>query len=152
MLEPGQTHDRYSVEAMIGRGGMAVVYRVRHTSLGSHHALKVLTLGGPGVRERLMQEGRLQAQLRHPNIVAVTDVLEVGGNPALVLELVDGPTLDGWLDANPRPPLDIAEAMFRGVVNAVHAAHARGLVHRDLKPANVLLAPSATRRAGSSRR
>jgi serine/threonine protein kinase len=143
MLEPGYTAERYAVEAVIGRGGMAVVYRVRHATLGTHHAMKVLSLGGPGVRERLMQEGRLQGQLRHPNIVAVTDVLEVGGNPALVLELVDGPTLDGWLDQDPTPPIAIAEAMFRAVVGAVHAAHQRGLVHRDLKPGNVLLAPSA---------
>ncbi len=67
-LAPGTTVDRYTVEARLGEGGMAVVYRVRHNSLGSVHALKVLSGSMSSVRERLLQEGRLQASLRHPNV------------------------------------------------------------------------------------
>ncbi len=137
-MDPGQIIDRYEVEQRIGSGGMATVYRVRHTTLGSLHALKVLMLTGPAIRERLVREGQLQAQLDHPHIVSVTDVIEVEGGQGLVMELVDGPDLEGWLTHH-RPDLDQALALFEGILAAVEAAHAGGVVHRDLKPANVLL-------------
>ena len=124
---------------LLGQGGMAEVYKVRHAQLESLHALKLLTIRAASVRDRLLQEGRVQASLRHPNAVAVTDVLEVDGSPALVMEFVDGPSLEAWL-AEERPPLEEAERIFRGIVAAVAAAHQLGLVHRDLKPANVLMA------------
>jgi len=139
-LQTGAEIERYVVESELGRGGMAVVYRVRHARLGSHHALKLLSLTSRSLQERLLQEGQLQATLRHPNIVAVTDVLDVEGQPGLVMELVEGPTLEDWLLTR-RPSYDQAERLFRGVLSAVEAAHAKDLVHRDLKPANVLLAP-----------
>ena len=141
MLEPGQVVDRYTVDRVLGRGGMAVVYRVRHNQLASWHALKVLTIGGRSIQERLLQEGRVQAALRHPNIVAVTDVLELDGSPGLVMEYIEGPALDDWLNAN-QPDLQQAEAIFRAIVDAVGHAHSQGVVHRDLKPANVMLAPA----------
>lgn len=140
-LEPGQIVDRYQIDAVLGRGGMAVVYRVKHLQLGSWHALKILTLPGAGLRERLLQEGRLQASLQHPNIVSVTDVLDFGGAPALVMEYVDGPTLDQWLGTH-KPTFEEVDAIFRAIVAGVAAAHDRGLVHRDLKPANVLMMPT----------
>lgn len=138
MLDVGRQVERYTVEAPLGEGGMAQVYRVRHGQLGTLHALKVLTLGHSSIRERFLHEGRVQATLHHPNVVAVTDVLEVDGAPALLLEFVDGPTLHDWIDQ----PYDLAtaERVFRSVVAGVQAAHAKGLVHRDLKPANVLMA------------
>ena len=83
-LEPGSVVDRYTVEGLIGEGGMAVVYRVRHNQLGTLHALKVLTITSRSVRERLLQEGRVQAQLRHPNIVAVLDFGRVEGEADVV--------------------------------------------------------------------
>ncbi len=138
MLEPGRVLDRYTVVDELGRGGMAVVYRVRHNTLGSMHALKVLTLHGAGIRDRLVQEGRVQAGLRHLNIVAVTDVIDVEGSPGLVMEYIAGPSLEGWLLEN-RPEPAYAEALFRGVLAGVRRAHREGLVHRDLKPGNVLL-------------
>jgi serine/threonine protein kinase len=139
-LEPGQVFDRYVVEEQLGRGGMAVVYKVRHSQLGSHHALKVLTISSPSIRQRLVQEGQVQATLRHPNIVAVTDLLDVNGAPGLVMEFVEGPPLDRWITSH-RLSVDEAVQLFRGIVAGVQAAHAKGLVHRDLKPANVMLAP-----------
>ncbi len=142
MLTIGQTLHRFRVEELVGRGGMATVFRVRHLQLESDHALKVLFVTSPSVRERLLLEGKVQANLRHPNIVSVTDVLELDGVPALVMEYVDGPSLDHWL-AEHRPTLDEALWLFRGILRGVGAAHARGVVHRDLKPANVLLAPSS---------
>ncbi|MFZ5477030.1 MAG: serine/threonine-protein kinase [Myxococcota bacterium] len=134
----GDQVDRFVVESVLGQGGMATVYRVRHAGLGSAHALKVLNVSLPSVKTRLVQEGRLQASLGHPNIVSVTDLLEVEGAPGLIMEYVAGPTLEGWLREHV-PDAATADALFRGILDAVAFAHRQGLVHRDLKPANVLL-------------
>ncbi len=138
MLRIGETIDRYRVEALIGQGGMAAVFRARHLSLDSQHAIKVLFITAPQIRERLLREGKVQAQLRHPNVVSVTDVLEVQGAPALVMEYIEGPALDAWLQSH-KPTIDEAMWLFRGILRGVSAAHDRGVVHRDLKPANILL-------------
>jgi len=137
-----QIEGRYVVERTLASGGMATVHVVRHLALDSLHALKVLHIPSPEIRERLLLEGRLQARLRHPNIVAVTDTLTIEGAPGLVMEFVDGPALDEWLGEH-RPSLDQAESIFLGILAAVDHAHRHGVVHRDLKPANVLLAPMA---------
>ncbi len=139
MLSPGHQVDRFEVEAILGQGGMAVVYRVRHATLGSLHALKVLTVHSPGLQSRLVQEGRMQATLRHENIVAVHDIVDVNGFPGLVMDWVDGPDLEHWLQRN-RPDLDTRLRLFIGVLRGVHRAHRAGLVHRDLKPGNILVA------------
>ncbi|MBN2800431.1 MAG: protein kinase [Deltaproteobacteria bacterium] len=139
VLSPGKTIDRYIVEAVIGQGGMAMVYRVRHNRLGSRHALKVLTVTRPNVRKRLLREGRVQAELHHPNLVGVTDVLDIQGAPALLMEYVDGPSLE-WVLRNHKVTLDEGLALFRAICSGVAEAHQRDLVHRDLKPGNVLLA------------
>ena len=139
MLEVGREIDRYVVEAEIGEGGIAHVFRVRHRTLRTLHALKILKVGGRALCERLVQEGQLQAAISHPNIVAVTDVLEVDGSPGLLMEYVEGGALDRWLDTN-RPGVAEAERLFRGIVAGVGRAHREGLVHRDLKPGNILLA------------
>lgn len=137
-LRPGEVVDRYTVEQLLGEGGMAAVYGVRHKTLGSTHALKVLKVSDPRIRERLVAEGQAQAALRHPNIVMVTDVLDVRGQPGLLMERVDGPSLEQWLDDN-RPSLEDALKLFRGILAGVTRAHRAGFVHRDLKPGNVLL-------------
>ncbi len=142
LLNVGDEVERYTVEGFLGRGAMAEVYRVRHRTLKTTHALKVLMLASARIRERLIQEGQVQAQIRHPNVLSVTDVLDVQGAPGLLMELVEGPTLEEWLHQE-RPSLPQAEAMFRGVLAGVGEAHALGLVHRDLKPANVLVARTA---------
>jgi serine/threonine-protein kinase len=131
--------DRYVVEDLIGRGGMAVVYRVRHRQLGSVHAMKVITLPSPQLQERLIKEGQAQGGLRHPNVVVVTDVVEVRGCPALVMDLIEGPSLDVLL-AREALTLPQADEIARGIISGVAAAHRAGLIHRDLKPANVMLA------------
>jgi hypothetical protein len=137
-LSAGAVVDRYTVEGVLGEGGMAIVYRVRHSVLGTRHALKILTIGNTEIQRRLVQEGHLQASLQHPNIVAVTDVLQLGGAPALVMEFVDGPPLDQLLRQG-RLTLTQADALARGILDGVAAAHTAGLVHRDLKPGNILL-------------
>lgn len=139
MLSPGDQVERYVVEALLGRGAMAAVYRVRHRTLRTLHALKVLTLSSERVRDRLIQEGQVQAQLRHPNVLSVTDVLDVNGAPGLLMEFIDGPSLEGWLEDH-SPDLVEAERIFRGIMAGMAEAHGQGLVHRDLKPANILCA------------
>ncbi len=139
-LKVDESIEKYVVEAEIGVGAMATVYRVRHAQLGSLHALKVLHVNNESVKQRMIQEGQVQSGLRHPNIVTVTDIVDVNGSPGLVMELVEGPTLDSWLQ-NHRPSMDDAESLFHGILNGMERAHAHRLIHRDLKPANILLAP-----------
>lgn len=138
MLYVGATLERYVVREQLGQGGAAVVYRVEHETLHTQHALKVLTVQSKGLRERLVREGRVQAQLDHPNAVTVRDVLDVDGAPALLMDFVDGPNLEDWLDEQPTDVPSLLR-LFRGIVEGVRAAHEQGLIHRDLKPANVLL-------------
>jgi serine/threonine protein kinase len=136
--EVGQIIDRYEVEAELGTGGMATVYRVRHTRLDSLHALKVLHVSGKGITQRLLGEGRAQAGLDHPNALTVTDVVEVDGLPGLVMEYVPDGTLQDWVETH-TPSREARLDVFLKACGAVGAAHARGWVHRDLKPQNILI-------------
>ena len=141
-LTPGETVDRYVVEAELGVGGVATVYRVRHQELFTVHALKVVHAAGRTHRDRLMEEGRLQATLRHPNIVPVTDVISVGGYPALLADFVGGGSLRSYLGPSPLE-LREAERIFRGILAGVAFAHGEDVVHRDLKPENILMDDSS---------
>jgi serine/threonine protein kinase len=143
VLEVGQVVGGYKVERSVGAGSMGEVYRVRHVERGTLHAMKYLPLPARKIRQRLMREAQLQTRLSHPNVVTLTEVIEVDGDPALVMELVEGPSLAVWLETN-KPSLPEAEAIFRGIIAGVAHAHRRGLVHRDLKPGNVLLARTNT--------
>ncbi len=137
-LAPATVVDRYVVERSLGTGGMATVYLVRHQRLGTAHALKLLHLPTASIRDRLMQEGRIQGGLHHPNVVNVTDVVDWRGAPGLIMEFVDGPALDGFLSAT-QLTVEQADSLARGLITGVGAAHRQGLVHRDLKPGNILL-------------
>lgn len=137
-LFEGQVIEKYTVLGVLGQGGMATVYKVRHNLLGTIHALKVLHQSRPSVRRRLMLEGQVQARLRHNHIVAVTDVLELDAGIGLVLEFVEGTDLETLVD-NKRLSLEQLDALADGIFRGVEYAHQHGLVHRDLKPANVLL-------------
>jgi eukaryotic-like serine/threonine-protein kinase len=126
------------VELMLAEGGQGSVYRLRHSVLGGLVALKVLKHQNPATLKRLLLEGRIQARLRHPNIVQVIDVLDIEGAAGLVMEYVEGPDLHAWLTRAP-PPMAQVEVVFLQILDALDVAHAAGIVHRDLKPANVLL-------------
>lgn len=146
-LQPGDLIERYRIESLLGEGATARVFRVRHELLGTRHALKVLQGELSSQVDRIMQEGRVQARLQHPNIVTVRDVLAWKGRPCLVMDLVDGPSLDAHLLE--RGPLPWAEALrlLLPVIEAVGVAHRQGVLHRDIKPANVLLEPGPPARA-----
>jgi predicted ATPase/serine/threonine protein kinase len=135
---------RYRVEGPLGSGGMATVWRVRHIALGTAHALKVLHNTAPEIRERLLEEGRIQARLQHPNIVRVTDVVALPGGVGLVMDLVEGPSLRALLSRE-RLPLEAAVSLGAAILDGVAFAHAQGLAHRDLKPENILLADAGGR-------
>jgi serine/threonine protein kinase len=137
---------RYRVLAQLGRGGMGVVWRALDEVLGREVAVKELRTytdtAGPeldGLRLRMQREARAAARVRHPAVVAVHDVTEVDGRPLIVMELVDGPSLDDVL--RERGTLDAREAASIGakVMDALAAAHRAGVLHRDVKPGNILL-------------
>ena len=143
-LKVGDIVDRYVVEDLVAEGGTAAIYRVRHAQLGSLHALKVLRVVFDSLRQRTVIEGRIQARVRHPNLVPVTDIISIHDVPALVMDFIDGPTLEDWLTSGERP-LDQLDAIARGILEGVAFAHESGLVHRDLKPSNVILARDGIR-------
>ncbi|MFI5673741.1 protein kinase domain-containing protein [Streptomyces cellulosae] len=137
---------RYRVVAQLGRGGMGVVWRAVDEVLGREVAVKELRTytdaDGPelaGLRLRMQREARAAARVRHPGVVAVHDVAEIDGRPLIVMELVDGPSLDDVL--RERGPLDPREVAGIGaeVLDALAAAHRAGVLHRDVKPGNILL-------------
>jgi eukaryotic-like serine/threonine-protein kinase len=137
LLEPGTRIDRYIVLDVLGQGGMAVVYRVRHETLNSVHALKVVVVPIRQIMGRLLLEGKAQARLHHRNVVQVSNVIEVDGSPGLVMEYVPGPSLEALLRNLPLD-IDTVDRLGRQLLRGITAAHEAGLVHRDLKPANIL--------------
>ncbi|MFG2873952.1 protein kinase [Streptomyces sp. NPDC048337] len=137
---------RYLVTAMIGRGGMGVVARAVDQLLNREVAVKVLrayTDASPAeladLRVRMQREAQAAARIRHHGVVTVHDVVEEQGLPVIVMELVDGPSLDAVLEE--RGSLDPREAAAIGarLMDALDAAHRAGVLHRDVKPGNVLL-------------
>jgi serine/threonine protein kinase len=134
---------RYRLDRMLGRGGMGRVYRAEHIGLGRPVAIKVLDpelVTDDDVRRRFEREAQATGRLRHANCVGVTDFgTTADGSPFLVMELIDGATLDDVLADRPRLPPARAIHIMRHLLRGLGHAHAQGLVHRDLKPANIML-------------
>ncbi|NEA99908.1 serine/threonine-protein kinase [Streptomyces sp. SID13726] len=137
---------RYRLEARIGRGGMGVVWRATDQLLGRRVAVKELpqdeTLSEADARlqrDRTLREASAVAQLRHPHVIVVHDVVEQDERPYIVMELIDGGSLADRIAAH--GPVDAAEAARIGadLLSALRAAHEGGVLHRDIKPANVLV-------------
>ena len=129
----------YEVTAQIGQGGMGEVYRAHDTKLGRDVALKVLPdlfADDPERLARFQREARILASLNHPNIASIYGLEESGDTRALVLELVEGPTLAERI-AQGAIPVDEALPIAKQIAEALEAAHEAGVIHRDLKPANV---------------
>ena len=137
----GRDFGPYRILAPLGTGGMGEVFRAHDSKLGRDVALKFLPAhftSDPERRARFAREARLLATLNHPNIGSIYGLEEANGLSALVLELVEGPTL---ADRLRQGPMKISEALAvaRQIAEALEAAHDKGIVHRDLKPANVVL-------------
>jgi serine/threonine-protein kinase len=138
----------YEVEAVLGRGGMGVVFKARHLKLKRLVALKMLLTdiyASPEELARFRREAEAVAALRHPNIVQVHDAGEAAGRPYFTMEYVEGGSLAQSLAGQPQPPRRVAEVVAT-LASAVQVAHKSGFIHRDLKPANVLLTAEGTPR------
>jgi serine/threonine protein kinase/Tol biopolymer transport system component len=140
----GRRLGAYEILVQIGEGGMGQVYRARDTKLGRDVAIKILPPAFTSDPERLARfarEARVLAALNHPHIGAIYGLEDAGSVRALVLELVEGPTLADRIERG-RIPMAEALTIARQIADALEAAHEKGIVHRDLKPANVKLTPA----------
>ena len=145
-LQPGTTLGPYAVTAKIGEGGMGEVWQATDTKLDRDVALKVLPQAfteDPDRLARFEREAKVLASLNHPNIAAIYGIEESGGIRALVLELVEGPTLADRI-AHGAIPLDEALPIAKQIAEALEAAHEAGVIHRDLKPANIKVREDGT--------
>ena len=147
-VEPGSRIGPYQVRGLIGAGGMGEVYRAHDARLGRDVALKALPAlfaADPGRVARFEREARILATLNHPNIATIHGLEQQDGLLALVMELVEGETLDDRLRLSAVPGRGLALPavlhIARQIVAALDAAHEKGIVHRDLKPANIKLTP-----------
>ena len=145
-LQPGTTLGPYQVTAKIGEGGMGEVYQARDTTLDRDVALKALPeafTSDPDRLARFEREAKVLASLNHPNIGSIYGLEEAEGVRALVLELVEGPTLADRIKQGPIP-IDEALPIAKQIAEALEAAHERGVIHRDLKPANIKVKDDGT--------
>ena len=143
MLKAGAQVEKYVVLEHLGGGGFAEVYKARHIHLGTAHALKILRaefVSNESVRLRFLDEARVQAQLVHPNIARVSDILVSQGVAGLVMEYLEGRSLADFIEKRQGPATE-AEilAIMLPVLDGLHFAHERGVVHRDVKPDNIFL-------------
>ena len=145
-LSPGTRLGAYEVSVKIGQGGMGEVWQARDTKLDRDVALKVLPeafTSDPDRLARFEREAKVLASLNHPNIGSIYGLEEAEGTKALVLELVEGPTLADRIKQGPIP-LDEALPIATQIAEALEAAHEQGVIHRDLKPANVKVKADGT--------
>ena len=145
-LQPGTRLGPYEIIAQIGVGGMGEVYRATDTNLKRSVAIKVLpesVAGDPERLARFQREAEVLAALNHPNIAQIHGLEKSDGQTALVMELVEGPTLADHI-AQGAIPVDEALPIAKQIAEALEAAHEQGIIHRDLKPANIKLRPDGT--------
>lgn len=130
--------DKYILDGELGQGGIATVYKMHHIKLETPFALKILKISTASLKQRLELEAKVQAKIRHPNVVSVLDVIEEDGFLGLVMEFVEGVALDSFL-LQERLNLEETEEIFLAILDAMEEAHDNAIVHRDLKPGNVMI-------------
>jgi len=138
-IQSGTHVGPYEILSAIGACGMGEVYRARDPKLGRDVAIKVLPEAFARDAERMARfrcEAKVLASLSHPNIATIYGLEDSGSTRALVMELVEGPTLADRIKAGPIP-VDESVRIARQIADALEYAHERGIIHRDLKPANV---------------
>ena len=121
---------------------MGVVYEAEHTGLKKHVAIKTLhstMASDPLIRARFLREGEAASKIRHPNVVDISDIIDDGAFPYLVMEFLEGESLEALIDREVPLPLHRIADLLLPIFSAVNAAHEEGVVHRDLKPANIFL-------------
>lgn len=134
------TLGKYKLGAILGQGGMGAVYRSFHPQLNRPVAIKVIrsNVADPQVHQRFMREAQIVAGLAHPHIIRIFDIDVQDGQPYIVMDLVEGESLDKRLSSGPLA-LDTVLQIMLPLTDALGYAHSQGVIHRDLKPANVLL-------------
>ncbi|WP_291197574.1 serine/threonine-protein kinase [Hyphomonas sp.] len=151
-LEDGQVFaDRYTIDSVIGRGGMGVVYKAIDKVSGKAVALKLInasSMVGERAIQRLIEEGVTARDIRHPNVVAVYDVGMSGDQPFVAMEYLDGISLRSWhgraMQRRTAVPLRVAVRIIVEVLDGLRAAHDAKVIHRDLKPENIILLADPT--------
>ena len=142
-FEIGQTIGDYQILGILGRGGMGAVYRVRNTLTDREDAMKVVLPGAAATGEsadRFLREIRIQASLQHPHIAAIRTAFRSGESVLMIMELIEGVSLDAKLREGPLP-LGAAFRITDDILGALTHAHSRGIVHRDIKPSNIIVTP-----------
>jgi serine/threonine protein kinase len=145
-INPGTRIGPYEITSPLGEGGMGVVYRAHDTKLGRDVAIKALPDAFANDSDRLQRfqrEAQVLASLNHPNIAQIYGLEESDKTRCIVMELVEGETLQERLKRGPIP-IDEALPIAKQIAEALEAAHEKGIIHRDLKPANIKLTPDGT--------
>ena len=145
-LSPGTRLDHYDGTSLLGEDGMGQVWQATDTKLNREVALTILPdafAADPDRLARFQREAQILARLNHPNIAQTHGIEEAEGTRALVLELVEGPTLADRISKGPIP-LDEALPIAKQIVEALEAAHEAAVIHRDLKPANIKVREDGT--------
>ncbi|NCG17417.1 MAG: protein kinase [Rhodobacterales bacterium] len=137
-LVPGSLVDRYRVESRIGSGRMSTTYTVRHTVLDTLHAFTVANAHSKSLRKRMVNGAKIQASLRHPHVISATDVFDVEGLPAVVIDHVEGPNLEQFVASHEMDQKAI-DAIAWGLFEGLSCLHNRSIVHRHLKPRNIMV-------------
>ena len=131
---------KYNVEAVLGRGGMGVVYKAVDSQIGRYVAIKMITSGGDeNLLDRFKSEARSMGSLQCPNIVTVYDFGEQDGNPYLVMQFLEGSSLDSMIQKGVSLTLSERLGIIIDVCNGLAYAHQRGVIHRDIKPGNIMV-------------
>jgi serine/threonine protein kinase len=140
-IGPGAELGPYKIEALLGAGGMGQVFRARDTRLGRVVAIKVLPhdrVNDPERKRRFLQEARAASALNHPNIVTLHDIANYSGVDFLVMEYVEGKSLDKLIPSKGLPPGEALDYAAQ-IASALGAAHGAGVAHRDIKPGNAVV-------------